>query len=50
MWVRRKKLVWGFELSRSISKEMEEGKFASDGTYVRSFIHTGSYKWDGWRR
>ena len=35
---RRKKAGMGFELSAfNMREEMEEGKFASDGTYVRSF-------------
>jgi CD2 antigen cytoplasmic tail-binding protein 2 len=45
--VRRKKAGMGFELSSfNMREEMEEGKFASDGTYVRSFDPHGVHdKW-----
>lgn len=44
---RRKKAGMGFELSSfNMREEMEEGKFASDGTYVRSFDPHGVHdKW-----
>jgi CD2 antigen cytoplasmic tail-binding protein 2 len=44
---RKKKAGMGFELSSfNMREEMEEGKFASDGTYVRSFDPHGVHdKW-----
>ncbi|KII88393.1 hypothetical protein PLICRDRAFT_41556 [Plicaturopsis crispa FD-325 SS-3] len=44
---RRKKAGMGFELSSfNMREEMEEGKFAADGTYVRSFDPHGVHdKW-----
>lgn len=48
---RRKKAGMGFELSSfNMREEMEEGKFASDGTYVRSFDpHAVHDRWmDEW--
>lgn len=44
---RKKKTGMGFELSSfNMREEMEEGKFASDGTYVRSFDPHGVHdKW-----
>ena len=44
---RRKRAGMGFELSSfNMREEMEEGKFASDGTYVRSFDPHGVHdKW-----
>ena len=44
---RRRKAGMGFELSSfNMREEMEEGKFASDGTYVRSFDPHGVHdKW-----
>jgi len=44
---RRKKTGMGFELSSfNMREEMEEGKFAADGTYVRSFDPHGVHdKW-----
>lgn len=44
---RRKKAGMGFELSSfNMREEMEEGKFAEDGTYVRSFDpHAVHDKW-----
>lgn len=44
---RRKKAGMGFELSSfNMREEMEEGKFAADGTYVRSFdAHAVHDRW-----